>query len=431
MSTVICAILGGGQGRRLFPLTKERCKPAVPVGGKYRLIDIPVSNCLNSGYGRIFVLSQFHSASLHRHISRTYTFDALSERSVEILAAEQTLEDTDWYQGTADAVRQNLRHLGLNEASHALILSGDHLYRMDYRQMVYHHDNQHADVTIAAQPVTAQQARDFGVLKLARDGTVPTFAEKPKDEATLQEFALDVPHGENPASGEPLTHLASLGIYVFRPAVLRELLESSTDEDFGRQIIPMAISRCRVAAFAFRDYWEDIGTISTYYRASLELTDPLPRFNLYDQRWPIYTRPRYLPAAKLDGARLHNALVADGAVVLGSEVERSIVGVRTIVREGCEIRHSVLMGHDFYEHASPTPPPGRPSPSQSPRLGIGADCRIEGAIVDKNVHIGEGVTIQGQPGNGVDRDESLYHVRDGIVIIPRAQVVPAGTKMGV
>jgi glucose-1-phosphate adenylyltransferase len=401
------------------------------VGGKYRLIDIPISNCVNSGYGRVFVITQFNTASLHRHISRTYSFDALSERSVEILAAEQTLEDTDWYQGTADAVRQNLRHLRLHDASHVLILSGDHLCRMDYRQIVYHHDNQHADVTLAAQPVTAQQAREFGVLKLAKDGTVPAFAEKPNDEATLREFAVQPPQGRDPASGEPLTHLASLGIYVFRPAVLRELLESSTQEDFGRQIIPLAISRCRVSAFPFGGYWEDIGTIATYYRASLELTDPLPRFNLYDQRWPIYTRPRYLPPAKLDNTRLRNALIADGAVVSGSEVERSIVGLRTIVRDGCQIRNSVLMGQDFYEHASPAPPTGRPAPSRSPRLGIGPECRIEGAIVDKNVRIGEGVTIRGRPGSGHDRDESLYCVRDGIVIIPRAEVVPAGTHIEV
>jgi len=429
LSAVICVILGGGRGTRLFPLTKERCKPAVPVGGKYRLIDIPISNCLNSGYGQIFVITQFNTASLHRHISRSYPFDALSERAIEILAAEQTLEDTEWYQGTADAVRQNIRHLHLDEASHVVVLAGDHLYRMDYRQMVYHHENQHADLTIAAQPVTAAQARELGVLKLAKEGTVPAFAEKPQDEATLQEFALDAPPGKDPVSGEPLTHLASLGIYVFRPAVLRELLEMSTYEDFGHEVIPMAVSSRRVAAFVFRDYWEDIGTISTFYRASLDLTDPLPRFNLYDQRWPIYTRPRYLPAAKLDDTRLRNALLADGAVVSGSEVERSIVGLRTIIREGCHIRNSIIMGHDFYEQASPTPPSGPTSPPPFPRLGIGTGCRIEGAIIDKNVRIGEGVTIQGQPGSGVDRDEALYYVRDGIVIVPRAQEVPAGTQI--
>jgi len=382
VSSVICAILGGGQGRRLFPLTKERCKPAVPVGGKYRLIDIPVSNCLNSGYGRISVVTQYNTASLHRHIARSFPFDALSERSIEILAAEQTLEGTEWYQGTADAIRQNIRHLHLDEASHVLILSGDHLYRMDYRQMVYHHENQHADLTIAAQPVTAAQAPSYGVLKLEKDGTVPSFAEKPQDQATLQEFALDASPGTDPVSGEPLTHLASLGIYVFRPAVLRELLETSAFEDFGHEVIPMAISSRRVAAFIFRDYWEDIGTISTFYRASLDLTDPLPRFNLYDQRWPIYTRTRYLPAAKLDGVSLKNALIADGSVISGSTIERSIVGLRTIVRKDCHIQDSVLMGHDFYEHASPTAPSGRASPSQSPRLGIGASCRIEGAIID-------------------------------------------------
>lgn len=426
---MICAILGGGRGTRLFPLTKERCKPAVPVGGKYRLIDIPISNCLNSGYGRICVITQFNTASLHRHIARAYPFDALSERSIEILAAQQTTERTDWYQGTADAVRQNLRHMHFPHASHMLILSGDHLYKMDYRCIVRFHDEAQADITIAAQPVTRSQAMGLGVLKIGEGSRIEAFAEKPTDDATLDEFALGEPAGTDPASGEPLTHMASLGIYVFKPGVLRGTLEDFDDEDFGAEVIPRAIGSYRVCAYQFADYWEDIGTISAFYNASLNLTNPLPRFNLHDECWPIYTRARYLPPPKLVDSTVVNALVGEGAIITGSEVHRCIVGIRSVIGSGCSIRNSILMGSDYYDPQYPVPAKDC-SPGACPMpLGIDYGCRIENAIVDKNARIGEGAIIVGHPGSGIDDDGDDYCVRDGIVIIPRGTVLEAGAEI--
>lgn len=416
---VVCAILGGGRGTRLFPLTKERCKPAVPLFGKYRLIDVPISNCLNSGYGRIFVLTQFNTASLHRHISRTYVFDALSERFVEILAAEQTLERGDWYQGTADAIRQNLRHLRLDEASYVLVLSGDHLYRMDYREIVRHHQQAGAAVTVAAKLVPASQVSSLGVLRTDDRDLVVAFAEKPRDPAVIGEFALPHPAGLCPRTGEPLTHLASMGVYVFDAQVLRDLLEQTDFEDFGSELIPYAISCCRVAAFRFSGYWEDIGTVPAFYRANLSMTDPLPQMNLYDESWPLYTRPRYLPPAKIASARIERSLVADGCVIEGGEIYHSVVGLRSVIAEGCQIRDSVLMGHDFYARPEDNLPP----------LGVGPGCTIIGAIVDKNTRLGEATVIEGRPGCGLDFDEALYHVRDGIVVVPRGVVLPPGTRI--
>lgn len=416
---VVCAILGGGRGTRLFPLTKERCKPAVPLFGKYRLIDVPISNCLNSGYGRIFVLTQFNTASLHRHISRTYAFDALSERFVEILAAEQTLERGDWYQGTADAIRQNLRHLHLDQVSCVLVLSGDHLYRMDYREMVRHHQQAGAAITIAAKPVGRSQASSLGILQADREDIVVAFVEKPRDEKTIDEFALPEPAGTCPVTGEPLTHLASMGVYVFDPKMLRSLLAETDFGDFGSEVIPYAISCCRVAAFRFYGYWEDIGTIPAFYRANLEMTDPLPRMNLYDEDWPLYTRPRYLPPAKIASARVERSMVADGCIIEGAEIFHSIIGLRSVIAEGCQISDSVLMGHDFY-----APPQGHQEPP-----GIGRGCEISGAIVDKNTRLGEATVIRGRPGCGLDLDEDFYHVRDGIVVVPRGVVLPPGTHI--
>ena len=431
MPDVICTILGGGRSARLFPLTRDRCKPAVPVGGKYRLIDIPISNCLNSGYGRILVMTQFNTASLHRHISRAYPFDALADRSIEILAAQQTLETSDWYQGTADAARQNLRHMHFPHASHMLILSGDHLYRMNYQDLIRHHDDADADVTLTVQPVTATQARGFGLVKVNSDHTVTAFAEKPDDDDLLNEFALPEPVGHDPASAEPLTHMASLGIYVFRPDVLRDLLENSDFEDFGQEVIPAAIEHRRVTAYPFTDYWADIGTISAFYQAGLELTSPLPRFNLYDQGWPIYTRSRYLPPAKLTDADIRSSIVAEGSIITGSRIERSIVGIRSVVGSDCLIRDTILMGSDYYDPAAPVPERGSHTALADLPLGIGTDCSIEGAIVDKNVCIDGGVVIKGRPGTGVNADDDAYCIRDGIVIVPRSQVLPADTRIEV
>lgn len=421
MPRVVCAILGGGRGTRLYPLTRERCKPAVPLAAKYRLIDIPISNCLNSGYGRIFVVTQFNTASLHRHIARSYPFDALSGRSVAILAAEQTLQRMDWYQGTADAIRHNLRHLRLEDASHVLILSGDHLYRMDYRKLIGRHDDCGADVTIAVQPVTAAEAGALGVVRMDRDGMIASFAEKPGSEK-LTELQLPKPLGTDPETGEDLTHLASMGIYVFKPQVLVALLETTDYEDFGREVIPLAIGSHRVAAFVFGGYWRDIGTISAFYAANLDLTRPVPRFDIFDPSWPIYTRARYLPPAKLEKADVRGCLVAEGCIIVGSRIAGSVVGLRSVVASGCQIRNSILMGHDFYEF-SPA--------ADGIALGIGADCHIEGAIIDKNVRIGDGVVIRGRPGSGIDVDAGHYFVRDGIVIVPRSQTVEPGAEIAV
>lgn len=402
----------------------------MPLAGKYRLIDIPVSNCLNSGYGSIFVITQFNTESLHRHVSRTYPFDALSGRFVEILSAEQTMDKSDWYQGTADAVRHNLRHLRLHAASHVLILSGDHLYRMDYHELIGHHDDRNADLTLAVQPVTAAQASSLGVLKVDAAGRIEAFAEKPSDEATLRDFALPRPTGTDPTTGEPLTHLASMGVYVFCPRVLRNLLMQGEEQDFGKEIIPSAIARYRVFSHIFTGYWEDIGTISAFYRANLELTMPQPRLNLFDPNWPTYTRARYLAPAKVNGARLRNALVAEGAMVDATEIDHCIVGVRSVVGEGCVLRDSILMGNDHYS-ASGFPGADLSVPEGPSKLGIQAGCRIEGAIIDKNVRIGESVVIRGRPGSGIDSDHETYHVRDGIVIVPRSQVLPAGSRISV
>ncbi len=436
---VVCAILGGGRGTRLFPLTKERCKPAVPLFGKYRLIDIPISNCLNSGYGRIFVVTQFNTASLHRHISRSYVFDALSERFVEILAADQTLDRGDWYQGTADAVRHNLRHLGLSQCSHVLILSGDHLYRMNYRDMIRHHEETAAAITIAAKAVPADQAGALGLLRAGPDDRVVAFAEKPKDPALLAEFELPRPAGKDPTTGCPLTHLASMGVYVFDTDVLRALLEDTDLEDFGSELIPHAISRHHVSAFQFSGYWEDIGTIPTFYRANLEMTDPLPRLNLYDEQWPLYTRPQYLPPAKVARCRIERSVVGDGSIIEGAEVCHSIVGIRSVIGEGCEIRDAVLMGLDFYAQPEAVIAdgggdgggacPGSGAIAGAPSLGLGPGCRISGAIVDKNARIGEATVVQGRPGCGKDLDADLYHVRDGIVVVPRGAVLPPNTEI--
>lgn len=421
---VVCAILGGGRGTRLFPLTKERCKPAVPLAGKYRLIDVPVSNCLNSGFGRIFVMTQFNTASLHRHISRSYVFDALSERFVEILAAEQTFDRAEWYQGTADAIRRNLRHLRLHQASHLVVLSGDHLYRMDYAALVRHHDEAGADLTIAAQPVAASQAPSLGVLKMDRQGLVESFHEKPRDEATIDAFALPEPEGVDAATGEPLTHLASMGIYVFKPAVLRQLLEATELEDFGKQVIPRAIEHYRVAAYPFSGYWEDIGTISTFYRANLDLTEPVPRFNLFDEAWPIFTRPRYLPPSKVAASSVERSIISDGCNLDRATIRHSIVGLRSVLGPGCEIEDAILMGHDWYSE-----PQGSTAEGAGLPLGLGAGCRISGAIIDKNVHLGEGAIIRGNPGSGHDFDADSYSIRDGIVVVPRGAVLPSGTEI--
>jgi glucose-1-phosphate adenylyltransferase len=411
LNNVLAVILGGGVGKRLYPLTRMRAKPAVPIAGKYRLIDVPISNCINSGINHIAVLTQFNSASLHRHITHTYSFDDFHNGWVQILAAEQTPRSTDWYQGTADAVRKQLTEIKAAQAEYVLILAGDHLYRMDYATMAEFHWKNQADITVAVTPIAAQDAARFGLLKSNAAQRILAFVEKPRDPDVLAQF-VSREEPERP-------YLGSMGIYFFKTEVLVDLLEGSTFEDFGGQIIPNAISSRRVMGFAFDGYWEDIGTIRSFYETNLSLTLPNPPFNFYDPVRPIYTRPRYLPGSVIDGATLHNVLLADGCQIHSSVINNSIVGLRAHVAQGVRMNRTIFMGADYF-----TPPdaPGIP-------LGIGPNCDIEGAILDKNVRIGEGVVIRSYP-RGTNLEESSWVVQDGVVVIPKDTVLFPGTTIG-
>ncbi len=414
LSDVLAVILGGGVGKRLYPLTKQRAKPAVPIAGKYRLIDVPISNCINSDINHIAVLTQFNSVSLHRHITQTYTFDDFHGGWVQILAAEQTPRSVDWYQGTADAVRKQLFEIKATRAQYVLILAGDHLYRMDYATLAQFHWDNDAEITVAVQPVRASEASRFGLLKRNPDYRIASFVEKPRDPEVLTQFvSRDDP--ERP-------YLGSMGIYFFNTEVLIDLLENSTAQDFGGQIIPNAIHSHRVFGFDFDDYWEDIGTIRSFYETNLKLTRPDAPFNFYDPVRPIYTRPRYLPGSVIDGATLRNVLLADGCLIGRAEINDSIVGVRSQIADGVRLRDTILMGADYYDV------PGAPLPGGIP-IGVGANCEIEGAIIDKNVRIGEGVVIKPFP-RGVEMDNGNWVVQDGIVVIPKSTILYAGTYIG-
>jgi len=417
MRDVMAVILGGGRGTRLYPLTKLRAKPAVPIGGKYRLIDVPISNCLNSGVEKIYVLTQFLSASLHRHIYQTYKFDLFSGGFVQILAAEETPSGMDWYQGTADAVRKQLSRFVHQRVEDTLILSGDHLYRMDYAEFVRCHRENRADVSIAVQPVAQADAPRFGILKANEDDRVTSFHEKPApDELDLLE---SVPNSDRP-------FLASMGVYIFRPDVLREMLVETDAEDFGKEIIPRAIETRRVYAYSFDNYWKDIGTIDAFYKANLALTTPDPPFDFHLPLSPIYTRPRFLPASLTNGCHLERTVLAEGCQIEQSEIYESVIGLRSVIGPETTIKRTVMMGSDFYET------PDRKVENQAlgrPNVGIGRGTSIEGAIIDKNARIGENVTIHPQP----DEDEIIetenYVIRDGIVVIPKNAVIPDGTTI--
>ncbi len=423
VSNVLSVIMGGGQGTRLFPLTKERAKPAVPLAGKYRLVDIPISNCINSGFRRIYVLTQFNSASLHSHISGTYKFDLFSSGFVEILAAQQTLTDTSWYEGTADSVRKNLTHFLTHDFDYLLILSGDQLYRMDYRPMLRQHVESGADITVAAIPVARQAAQSLGILQTSEDRRITSFAEKPADPAVLDVLRLppeSVSKFGIKGGGE--LFLASMGIYVFNRALIGKLLEN-TLADFGKHIIPQTINTHRVFAHIFQGYWEDIGTIRSFFEANLDLAAELPKFNFFDMSAPMFSRPRYLPSSKINGARIDHALVADGCILNHATITNTIVGLRTVVGAGSQLNRVVLLGCDYYESRESIETQERDG---RPRIGIGANTRIENAIIDKNARIGNNVTIS--PAGKPDKvDHALYYIRDGIVIIPKNAVIPHGT----
>ena len=412
--SILGVILGGGRGARLYPLTRDRSKPAVPIAGKYRLIDIPISNCINSGIHRIAVLTQYNSVSLHRHISRTYIFDSFHRGWVQILAAEQTPSRETWYQGTADAVRKQLLEIQSTSAEYVLILAGDHLYRMDFTPMAEFHWEREADITVAVQPVPHDQAYRFGILKRAADGRITDFAEKPKDPARLAELV---------SRADPLRpYLGSMGIYLFKTQVLVDLVSSTTDDDFGGEVIPKALGSQRVYGYDFDGYWEDIGTIRSFYDTNLSLANPDSPFSFHDPAHPIYTRARFLPGSIVEGATLHNVLVAEGCRIYRAEVRNSIIGLRACVGNGVRMSDTILMGSDYYD------PPGRPPTGGIP-LGIGPDCQIQGAILDKNVRLGEGVVIKPFP-RGTELDHENWVVRDGIVVIPKNTVLPAGTVIG-
>ena len=418
MDDVLTLILGGGRGTRLFPLTHMRSKPAVPIGGKYRLIDIPISNCLHAGLKKIFVLTQFNSASLNRHIALTYRLDMFSQGFVEVLAAEQTPESSDWFQGTADAVRQGSRHFVGHDADHYLILAGDHLYRMDFCDLIDSHIENRADITIAAQPVTARDATQMGIFLFDHEGQIAGFEEKPKAER-LAEMKTSVPLGSTAGgvtSDKPF--VASMGIYVFSREVLLEML-NEPGIDFGKELIPRALGARRVHPYIYRGYWADVGTIQAFYDANIQLTQSDAPFNFFHPRFPMYTRPRFLPATRADRCRIDRSIVAEGCYLEDCEISDSVVGIRTHVDSGSRISRSVLLGADYY--GDEAGPEGLP-------LGIGRNVVLDRVIVDKNARIGEGARLVNEA-KLEQADGDGYYIREGIIIVPKGGEVKAGTTV--
>ena len=414
LNEILAVILGGGQGKRLYPLTRDRSKPAVPMAGKYRLIDIPISNCINSDIYRIAVLTQFNSVSLHRHIAGTYNFDSFHTGWVQIWAAEQTMERMEWYQGTADAVRKQLFEIQSARSKYVLILAGDHLYRMDYSKMAQFHWEKEADVTVAVQPITREDASRFGLLKRNEDGEIIDFAEKPKDPAVLDAFVTrDDP--EKP-------FLASMGIYFFNLDTLVNVLslEPSREDfdDFGYDVIPHCVRNApKVYGYEFSGYWRDIGTIRSFYEANLDLAMPDPSFDIYNPGQKIFTHARFLPGSRLSDCQVNNVLVAEGCRINQSTIDHSVVGLRSIIKSGVKIKDAVLMGADYYDESGSIP------------IGIGENCDIEGAIIDKNVRMGQNVTIRPFPPD-TEFDTDTYSVKDGIVVIPKRTILASGTRIG-
>ena len=419
MNDVLTVILGGGQGTRLWPLTRDRAKPAVPVAGKFRLIDIPISNALHASLDRIYVLTQFNSESLHRHIAQTYRFDTFSDGFVNILAAEQSTENKSWFQGTADAVRQHVRRLIDSKARDVVILSGDQLYLMDLKEMIRTHRDTGAELTIAVNPVSPAEAGGLGIMRMAGHRIVE-FVEKPQDPAVVERLTLDEAAIEaGGIDAAPGTLLASMGIYVFRLETLLGMLHGFEGDDFGKELIPQAVDRYSVSGHVHKGYWRDIGTIGSFHEASIELTQQMPALNLYDPALPMYTHPRFLPGCKITDCHVFEAILADGAIVQGSKITNSIIGVRAMVRAGTVIERSVVMGAENYEER---PPVGLPP------LGIGHDCHIRNAIIDADVRIGDHVRLLNDEGLA-EADGDGWHIRDGIIVIPKGAVLPPGTTV--
>ena len=418
----LALILGGGRGTRLHPLTEQRSKPAVPLAGKYRLVDIPISNCLNSRINKIFVLTQFNSASLNRHIKNSFTFDLFSKGFVDILAAEQTADNTDWYQGTADAVRQSFQHFNSVDHDYVLILSGDQLYQMDFKELLNNHIENGADLSIATIPVNAKDATGFGIMKTDENNEITSFVEKP-DSEELKNWASDTGDAMQ-AKGKH--YLASMGIYLFNRKVLKDLLYNYEGTDFGKNIIPASIENYKVSSYQFEGYWTDIGTIESFHEANLDLTKNLPFFNLYDNENAIFTHARMLPPAKVVGTSLENVVLSEGAIVHASRIEHSVIGIRTRIGHGSNIYDSYIMGSDYYETINDI---SEYNKKGVPAMGVGERCYIKNAILDKNVRVGNDVKIVGNP-NLDEKETDEYKIVDGIVVIKKDAIIPNGTSIG-
>lgn len=417
MKKVIALILGGGQGKRLFPLTMYRSKPAVPIGGKYRLIDIPISNCLHSGLKDIYVLTQFNSESLNNHINNTYRFDYFSRAFVRILAAEQTVDSTNWFQGTADAVRRNLFHLDLNGDEEILILSGDHLYNMDYRALIEYHREMKADVTVSAIPVLEKETKEFGIMKMSQDGKILAFKEKPKSRSELKGYKFSSKKVFFNQIAKGSYYLASMGVYVFNSSALIKSL-SGNDTDFGKEVIPHSIKELKGVGYVFNGYWKDVGTIKSFYDVNMGIAASKSQFSFfYDGS--VFTRPRFLPSARIFDSNIKNSLITEGSVIYSAKISSSIVGLRSIIGKGCRISRTVMMGADYFEDSNQ---------KESLPIGIGDGTIIDRAIVDKNARIGKNVTIRNTKGlKNFDGDN--YFIRDGIVIVPKNAIIKPGTTI--
>ena len=423
---VIAVILGGGRGTRLFPLTRDRAKPSVPIAGKFRLVDIPISNCLHSGLDRIYVLTQFNSASLNRHIAQAYRFDSYRRGFVQILAAQQTLLGDAWYQGTADAVKHNQPYI-LNPRfpdEYVLILAGDHLYRMDYRKMLAVHTESNADITVSVIPVKKEVTSGLGILQADANGRITDFVEKPQTEAELQQLRVEPDvFASRGIESHGREYIASMGIYIFNRNVLQDVLQDESNVDFGRDIIPKNIKTRKVSAYFFDGYWEDIGTIRSFYSANIALTNVSPEFNFYDEQAPIYTNRRHLPSTKVNSSSVRSSILAEGSIIDDSELDRTIVGIRSIISSGSRIYQSVLMGADFYESDTLQ---AENAHAGIPNIGIGEKCLIQNAIIDKNARIGDNAVIANTK-NLDNHDSDNYYIRDGIVIVPKDATIPPDT----
>lgn len=427
MEKVLCIILGGGRGTRLYPLTKHRSKPAVPLGGKYRLIDITISNAINSGMRDIFVLTQFNSASLNTHISQTYRFDTFTNGFVEILAAEQTAESSHWYQGTADAIRKQMRRFDKTRYDHILILSGDHLYRMNYRNFIRHHLISDSDITLSTVPIKDSDAPHFGIMKINEHLKITEFVEKPSEKDIIQGLYMPESIKTRISTKSQKDHnlLASMGIYVFKRNILKELLNDERRIDFGKDIIPYAIKHKKVFAYPFKDYWEDIGSINSFFNANIHLTYEEPNFFFYKDNWPIYCRPKILPSSKVYSSNIDSCIISDGCLIKDSTVKSSILGQRSIINSNCHLERVVFMGSDYYELDEEMK---NKEEASIPKIGIGENCIIKNAIIDKCVSIGNNVKILNK-NNIQEIEDPLYHIKDGIVIIPKGTIIPDNTEI--